>query len=107
MTKCVIITICDTNNRLSIVREMIDVRIATNGRMLLPRSVRNALGVTGAGIVVLSVDGDEVKLSSMRQSINRAQALYRAHVINDQSSDDFLEERRIEAELNHAANEQN
>lgn len=88
-------------------QEMIDVRIATNGRMVLPRSVRNALGVTGAGVVVLSVDGDEVKLSSMRQSINRAQALYRAHVTNDQSSDDFLEERRIEAEQDQAADEQN
>lgn len=88
-------------------QEMIDVRIATNGRMVLPRSVRNALGVTGAGVVVLSVDGDEVKLSSMRQSINRAQALYRANVTNDQSSDDFLEERRIEAEQDQAADEQN
>ena len=88
-------------------QEMIDVRIATNGRMVLPRSVRNVLGVTGAGVVVLSVDGDEVKLSSMRQSINRAQALYRANVTNDQSSDDFLGERRIEAEQDQAADEQN
>ena len=88
-------------------QEVIDVRIATNGRMVLPRSVRNALGVTGAGVVVLSVDGDEVKLSSMRQSINRAQALYRANVTNDQSSDEFLEERRIEAERDQAADEQN
>ncbi len=39
-------------------QETIDVRVATNGRMVLPRSVRNALGVTGAGVVVLSVDGD-------------------------------------------------
>ena len=88
-------------------QEMIDVRVATNGRMVLPRSVSNALGVTGAGVVVLSVDGDEVKLSSIRQSITRAQALYRAHVTNDQSSADFLEERRIEAEQDQAADEQN
>lgn len=73
----------------------------------LPRSVRNALGVTGAGVVVLSVDGDEVKLISMRQSINRAQALYRAHVTNDQLSSDFIEEQRIEAEQNQATDEQN
>ena len=87
-------------------QETIDVRVATNGRMVLPRSVRNALGVTGAGVVVLSVDGDVVKLSSMRQSINRAQALYRARVTNDQSSADFLEERRIEADQDKAADEQ-
>jgi bifunctional DNA-binding transcriptional regulator/antitoxin component of YhaV-PrlF toxin-antitoxin module len=50
-------------------QKMIDVRIAENGRIVLPRSARNALGVTGAGVVVLSIDGDDVKLSSMRQSI--------------------------------------
>ena len=88
-------------------QEVIDVRVATNGRMVLPRSVRNALGLTGAGVVVLSVDGDEVKLSSIRQSITRAQALYRANVTNDQSSDDLLDERRIEAEQDQAADEQN
>ena len=88
-------------------QETIDVRVATNGRMVLPRSVRNALGVTGAGFVVLSVDGEEVKLSSMRQSINRAQALYRANVTNDQSSAEFIEERRIEAEQDQATDEQN
>lgn len=76
---------------------MIDIRVAQNGRMVLPRSVRDALGVTGAGVIVVSVDGDEVKLSSIRQTINRAQALYRAHVRDDQTSDAFLEERRREA----------
>ena len=78
-------------------QEMIDIRIAKNGRMVLPRSARNALGVTGAGVVVLSIDGDDVKLSSMRQSIKRAQELYRQHATNDLSVDDFLAERRAEA----------
>ena len=83
----------------------IDVRVAPNGRMVLPRSVRDVLGVTGAGVVVVSVDGDEVTLSSMRQSINRAQALYREHVRNDQTSDAFLEERRREAAREQAADD--
>lgn len=78
-------------------QEMMDIRIAKNGRMVLPRSARNALGVTGAGVVVLSIDGDDVKLSSMRQSIKRAQELYRQHATNDLSVDDFLAERRAEA----------
>ena len=78
-------------------QEMIDIQIAKNGRMVLPRSARNALGVTGAGVVVLSIDGDDVKLSSMRQSIKRAQDLYRQHATNDLSVDDFLAERRAEA----------
>jgi bifunctional DNA-binding transcriptional regulator/antitoxin component of YhaV-PrlF toxin-antitoxin module len=78
-------------------KQEMDVRIAANGRMVLPRTVRDALGVEGAGVVVLSVEGDQVKLSSMRQSLKRAQALYRAHATNDKSSDDFVKERRKEA----------
>lgn len=83
--------------------QQMDIRVATNGRMVLPRSVRDALGVTGSGIVVLSVDGDEVKLTSMRQSINRAQALYRQHATNDLTVDDFIAERRAEAARDHEA----
>jgi bifunctional DNA-binding transcriptional regulator/antitoxin component of YhaV-PrlF toxin-antitoxin module len=78
-------------------QEMIDIRIAENGRMVLPRSARKALGITGAGVVVLSIEGDNVKLTSMRQSIKRAQDLYRQHAINDLTVDDFIAERRTEA----------
>lgn len=74
-----------------------DVRVANNGRMVLPKSVREALGVTQGGAVVLSIEGDVVKLTSIRQSIARAQALYRQHATNDMSVDDFIAERRSEA----------
>jgi len=75
----------------------IDVRVAPNGRMVLPRAVREALGVKGAAVVVLSVEGDEVKISSMSKGVARAQALYRAHATADRSSDAFLDDRRREA----------
>ena len=78
--------------------QLLTMRVAANGRVVLPKAARLALGVTGAGIVSLSVDGDEVKLTSVASNIRRAQALYREHVTNDRSSDDFLEERRQEAE---------
>lgn len=78
-------------------QELIDIRIAKNGRMVLPRAARQALGVTGAGVVVLSIEGDNVKLTSMQQSIKRAQELYRVHATNDLPVDDFLVERRAEA----------
>jgi bifunctional DNA-binding transcriptional regulator/antitoxin component of YhaV-PrlF toxin-antitoxin module len=77
--------------------ETIDIRIAENGRMVLPRSARRALGVSGAGVVVLSIDGDSVKLTSIGQSIARAQRLYRQHATHDLSVDDFIVERRAEA----------
>ena len=82
-------------------QELIDIRIAENGRMVLPRAARKALGVTGAGVVVLSIEGDNVKLTSMRQSIKRAQDLYRQHATNDLSVDDFIAERRAEAAREH------
>ena len=79
-------------------QQAINVRIAPNGRMVLPKAVRAALGVEGAGVIALTVDGDEVKLSSMASRIRYVQALYREHVKDGTSSDDFLEERRQEAE---------
>ena len=75
----------------------IDIKVAQNGRMVLPRSVRDALGMADGGTLVLSVEGDEVKLTSIRQSIKRAQDLYRQFATNDSSVDDFIAERRAEA----------
>ena len=74
-----------------------NVAVAANGRMVLPRHAREALGVSGAGVVVLSLEGDEVRLSSMRRSVAKAQALYRAHAKSDATSDAFVKERRREA----------
>jgi bifunctional DNA-binding transcriptional regulator/antitoxin component of YhaV-PrlF toxin-antitoxin module len=82
--------------------QVVTMRVAANGRVVLPKAAREALGVTGAGVVALSVDGDEVKLSSMASRVRYAQALYREHVKNGTSSDDFLEERRREAEIDNA-----
>ena len=78
-------------------QETIDIRIAPNGRMVLPRAARAALGVTGAGVVVLSIEGGDVRLTSMQQSIKRAQDLYRQHAARDLPVEDFLAERRAEA----------
>ena len=75
----------------------IDIKVAQNGRMVLPRSVREVLGMANGGTLVLSVEGDEVMLTSISQSIKRAQDLYRQFVNNDSSVDDFIVERRDEA----------
>jgi len=57
--------------------QAIGVQVDQDGRMVLPRSVREALGVSQGGVVVLSIEGDAVKLTSIRHNIPRAQALYR------------------------------
>lgn len=83
--------------------KIMDVRVSENGRLVLPRSVRKALGMEGAGVLVLSLQGDAVTLTSMRQSIGKAQALYRANVIEDLSSEDFLRDRALEAQRDQAS----
>ncbi len=78
------------------------VKIAANGRLVLPKSVREALGLEDAGVLALSVEGNEVRLTPMREKIRRAQELYRQHCKGDYSSDDFLRDRRKEAERENA-----
>jgi AbrB family looped-hinge helix DNA binding protein len=73
------------------------VRVASNGRLVLPKAIRKALGLEDAGVVVISVVDDEVRLTSMAKNVAAAQAYYKAHVVRDYSTDDFLEDRRKEA----------
>jgi bifunctional DNA-binding transcriptional regulator/antitoxin component of YhaV-PrlF toxin-antitoxin module len=85
--------------------QTLKVNIADNGRMVLPRAVRELLGVKQAGVVILSIDGDEVKLESMQAGVKRAQALYKKYVVEDFTSDDFLRERKLEAERENLEDE--
>ena len=75
----------------------IGVRVASNGRLVLPKAARAALGIDGEGVVNLLIEGDEVRLTSRRAGIAHAQALYRKHIKNGTSSDEFVEQRRREA----------
>lgn len=73
------------------------VRVASNGRLVLPKAIRKALGLEDAGVIVMSVVDGEVRLTSMAKNVAAAQAYYKAHVLRDYSTDDFLEDRRKEA----------
>jgi AbrB family looped-hinge helix DNA binding protein len=77
--------------------ETIDVRVASNGRLVLPKAIRSALGLKDAGKVTMTIEDGEVRIISNLQRIAQAQAFYRKHVVNDFSSDDFLAERKREA----------
>ena len=76
----------------------VDVRVAENGRMVLPRVVRDALGIRGETKVVLTIEGEEVRVAPVRHGARRVQDLYRQHARTPSSVDDFLEERRREAD---------
>lgn len=75
---------------------VIDVKLAANGRMLLPQAVREAMGITGETRIIVTVDGTDVRLSPITNVVSRLQALYREHAIWDADSDAFLDERRAD-----------
>ncbi|SFH15056.1 AbrB/MazE/SpoVT family DNA-binding domain-containing protein [Methylobacterium gossipiicola] len=74
-----------------------DVKLAANGRMLLPQSVREAMGITGETRLIVTVDGPEVRLSPITGVVSKLQALYREHATQDADTDAFLDERRIDS----------
>lgn len=75
----------------------IDVKVASNGRMILPASVRKAMGLHGDAKVILTVEDDQVRLSPIGHGVSRAQALYREHANQARTTDDFLSDRKVEA----------
>jgi AbrB family looped-hinge helix DNA binding protein len=77
--------------------QSIDVKVASNGRMVLPASVRKAMGLHGDAKVILTVEDDQVRLSPIGHGVSRAQALYREHAKQTRTVDDFLSDRKVEA----------
>ena len=78
--------------------DTIDLRIASNGRLVLPKAVRKAMGLTGDTKVVATLEGDELRLTPVRHRALRAQELYRRFAKGTRTVDDFLADRRAEAE---------
>lgn len=76
--------------------QTIDVKVASNGRMILPLEVRRAMGITGEAKVILTVIEDEVRLSPIGHGVSRAQALYREHAKIARTTEDFLADRKAD-----------
>ncbi|MGB3723006.1 MAG: AbrB/MazE/SpoVT family DNA-binding domain-containing protein [Pacificimonas sp.] len=74
-----------------------DVRVADNGRMVLPMAIRSAIGLKDGGKLVLTLDSDGIHLAPTRQGVEAAQALYRKYARGGRSTADFLRDRREEA----------
>lgn len=75
-----------------------DVKVAANGRMVLPKLVRNALGVEGETRLIVTVEDGSVRLAPIAAVVEEVQRLYRENVVNDTSSDEFLAGRKAEEE---------
>jgi AbrB family looped-hinge helix DNA binding protein len=79
----------------------VQVKVAANGRIVLPADVRKQLGLEGGGTLMLSVDEFGVTLTTFQQRIAKAQALYKEYSKGkpQTSVDDFIAEKRAEAAL--------
>lgn len=75
-------------------------RVMPDGRVSLPADMRRRHGLDRGGEVIVEDTGDAIVLRTLDQIVARAQALSRQLLAGKEnvSVDDFLEERRREAE---------
>lgn len=74
-------------------------RINENGRVVIPAELRKALDIKAGDELVFRIEDDELRVTSLRQAIRRAQRLVRKYVPEGVSlSDELIRDRRAEAE---------
>jgi AbrB family looped-hinge helix DNA binding protein len=70
-------------------------RINENGRVVIPASFRRALGIQPGDTVVLRIENNELRMTTLRQRLAKAQQLVRKHVTQTTSLvDELIAERR-------------
>ena len=72
----------------------IDLRVGANGRMVLPKALRQALGLSGDAVVIATVEDGAVRLTPAHREALEAQELYARHVTGGRTVDEFLDDRR-------------
>jgi bifunctional DNA-binding transcriptional regulator/antitoxin component of YhaV-PrlF toxin-antitoxin module len=70
--------------------------VSPTGRISLPADFRKAVGLERGGDVVVELDGRDIRIRTIQESIARAQAVARRLFADkpNVSSDDFLSRRR-------------
>lgn len=56
------------------------MRINENGRVVIPASFRKALGINAGDEIVLRIEDGELRITTLKQRIERARRLLRRHV---------------------------
>ena len=56
------------------------MRVNENGRVVIPASFRKALGINVGDEVVLRIEDDELRITTLKRRLERAQRLVRKHV---------------------------
>ena len=73
-------------------------RVNENGRVVIPASFRKRLGIRIGDEVVLRIEDDELRITTLKRNIERAQRLVRKHVKPGVSLvDELIAERRAAA----------
>jgi AbrB family looped-hinge helix DNA binding protein len=69
--------------------------INENGRIVIPASFRRVLGIRPGDTIVLRIENDELRMTTLRQRLAKAQQLVRKHVARNTSLvDELIAERR-------------
>jgi AbrB family looped-hinge helix DNA binding protein len=71
------------------------IRVNENGRVIIPVSFRKALGINIGDEVVLRIEDNELRITTLKHRLERAQRLVRKHVKPGTSlADELIAERR-------------
>lgn len=74
------------------------LKVNENGRVVIPASFRKALGIRAGDEVILRMEDGELRITTMKRQIERAQRLVRKYVKPGVSLvDELIAERRREA----------
>lgn len=75
-------------------------RVTESGRVSLPAELRKAVGLDRGGDVIFQLDGQEIRIRTLNEVVDHAQALTRKLLGNapDASLEAFLAERKRDAE---------
>jgi len=75
--------------------QRVKLKIAGNGRVVIPAEFRRALGVAGGGEIILRWEDDELRITTMKQNVERAQRRAKRYLKPDVSLvDELIAERR-------------
>lgn len=74
------------------------LRVNENGRVVIPAAFRRALGINVGDELILRVEDDELRITTLKRRLERAQRLVRKYIKPGVSlSDELIAERRREA----------
>ena len=76
------------------------VRVNENGRVVIPAPFRKALGINIGDEVVLRMEDNELRITTLKRRLERAQRLVRKHVKPGTSLADELSAERRESARN-------